>query len=72
VWVPDATEVWIRDVAARGGEAVAVGNAEVRASKDRIGVLLSGCHEWVKFNAIYSLSDWHKMSVRSGSQFNGE
>jgi hypothetical protein len=29
VWVPDATEVWIRDVAAVGGEAVAVGNAMV-------------------------------------------
>jgi hypothetical protein len=29
VWIPDATEVWIRDVAAVEGEAVAVGNAMV-------------------------------------------
>ena len=29
VWVPDATEIWIRDVEAAEGEAIAVGNARV-------------------------------------------
>ena len=39
VWIPDATEVWIRDVEAVGGEVVAVGNAMLGSLEEFTGFL---------------------------------
>ncbi len=94
VWVPGATQVWIRDVEAVEGEAVAVGNAvvgslpwssfrcglhpaadqfdgyaEVRASKDRIGVLLPTCHEWLELNTSGEITgrwSWRDVPITNG------
>jgi hypothetical protein len=45
------------------------GPAHVRASKDRIGVLLPGCHEWVEFNLDGELSgrwSWRDVPITNG------
>ncbi|MCE5306175.1 MAG: hypothetical protein LLG20_00890 [Acidobacteriales bacterium] len=45
------------------------GHAQVRASKDRIGVLLPTCHEWVEFNTSGELTgrwSWRDVPISNG------
>jgi hypothetical protein len=43
--------------------------AQVRASKDRVGVLLPGCHEWMELNTNGELTDrwsWRDVPITNG------